>query len=167
MLDMIEHMRRQYHEQGHWKEYGLRGPLDLQPFAIATACEEQREQAKHQVALDMHIAETCVGPGFQTPSWYEERVRRVSTHLTPVEAPRSGDMKMCASRREPRPSLPERLSGSLPQLELLAAVLTLLVDLRPVQGDRKVALDLFDLPAQWAVAVLVLGDVQNALLLAL
>jgi hypothetical protein len=39
--------------QRDWRQYGLRGPNDLRPFAVIIGCENAREQVKHQIKLDM------------------------------------------------------------------------------------------------------------------
>jgi hypothetical protein len=74
MLEEIRSQRKAYHACEHWKLYGLHNPLDLDPFAIVTACEEQREDVKMQVNVDMICGgneHTC------SPAHHEAKVRHL------------------------------------------------------------------------------------------
>lgn len=44
--------------QRDWRQYGLKGPNDLRPFAMVWGCEEEREKIKYQVKFDLMIGES-------------------------------------------------------------------------------------------------------------
>lgn len=56
MLSTVDHLRRNHRQRDH-RQFGLHNPLDLDPFAVVIACEEEREKVKNQVDFDMMIGE--------------------------------------------------------------------------------------------------------------
>ena len=80
-LDTVEFLRKTWREQYRW-QLRLRNPLDLEPFAIVTACEEEREMVKHHVDMDILCYESSAQmseshPETQTPREHEQRVRHL------------------------------------------------------------------------------------------
>ena len=66
-LDTVKYMQDQHHKNRDWKRFGIHNPIDLQPFAVVTGCEEEREKVKNQVDFDIMIG--------QCGAHHEERVR--------------------------------------------------------------------------------------------
>jgi hypothetical protein len=81
MLDTVKWCQNEYHKWGRWREFKLYAALDLQPFAIVTACEERREIVKHQVSLDMLCYESMFSrtqpPISVDPNDHMRRVRHL------------------------------------------------------------------------------------------
>ena len=55
-LETAKFLQRQF-EQRDWRQFGLKGPNDLRPFAIIIGSEEEREKVKYQVNFDMMIGQ--------------------------------------------------------------------------------------------------------------
>src|SRR4051812_40107646 len=66
--------------QCDWRQYGLKGPNDLRPFAEIIGCEQAREQAKYQVNFDTSIYESLwarAEQGQADPKDHDTRVRLI------------------------------------------------------------------------------------------
>jgi hypothetical protein len=72
-LDVAARAQKRYAESGSWRQLKLQSPLDLQPFAFITACEEAREKVKRQIDVDM-LRYRCL-VDVETPEAHEQRVR--------------------------------------------------------------------------------------------
>jgi hypothetical protein len=55
-LDTAKFLQNQF-AQRDWRQFGLKGPNDLRPFAIIIGCEESREKVKHEIKMDTLCAE--------------------------------------------------------------------------------------------------------------
>lgn len=60
-----------------WRQFGLKGPNDLRPFAVIIGCQEEREKVRYQVNFDMMIG--------QCGAHHEERVRCLNDAWDGVE----------------------------------------------------------------------------------
>jgi hypothetical protein len=58
-LDTAKYLQNSFQQrvQRDWRQFGLKGPNDLRPFAMIWGCEEEREKVKYQVKFDMMIGE--------------------------------------------------------------------------------------------------------------
>jgi hypothetical protein len=58
-LDTAKYLQNSFQQrvQCDWRQFGLKGPNDLRPFAMIWGCEEEREKVKNQVKFDMMIGE--------------------------------------------------------------------------------------------------------------
>jgi hypothetical protein len=64
--------------QRDYRQFGMKNPGDLQPFAYITGCQEERERVKGQVELDLMLARIDKPhPTLNTPADHERRVRRL------------------------------------------------------------------------------------------
>jgi hypothetical protein len=55
-LDTAKFLQNQF-AQRDWRQFGLKGPNDLRPFAMIIGCEEAREKVNNQVNFDLMIGE--------------------------------------------------------------------------------------------------------------
>ena len=79
MLWTVQWLQKEYHRWGRWKDLKLYSALDLQPFAVVTACEEARERVKSQINLDMICGGTDSPP--DSPPAHERKVRHLDDAL--------------------------------------------------------------------------------------
>jgi hypothetical protein len=58
-LDTARFLQNSFQQrvQCDWRQFGLKGPNDLRPFAMIWGSEEEREKVKYQVNFDMMIGE--------------------------------------------------------------------------------------------------------------
>jgi hypothetical protein len=51
-LDTAKFLRNTFNQRD-WRQYGLKGPNDFRTFAYIIGCQEEREQVKHGINLDL------------------------------------------------------------------------------------------------------------------
>lgn len=75
-LDTAKYLQHQF-EQRDWRQFGLKGPNDLRPFANITGCEEERERAKHEFKMGILVGESH--------PYQDERVRWLARAVDGLE----------------------------------------------------------------------------------
>jgi hypothetical protein len=55
-LETARFLQNQF-AQRDWRQFGLKGPNDLRPFAMIIGCQEEREKVKYQVNFDLMIGQ--------------------------------------------------------------------------------------------------------------
>ena len=58
-LDTAQYLQNSFQQrvQCDWRQFGLKSPNDLRPFAMIIGSEEEREKVKYQVKFDMMIGQ--------------------------------------------------------------------------------------------------------------
>lgn len=78
-LDTAKYLQNSFQQrvQCDWRQFGLKGPNDLRPFAYIIGCEEERERAEHEIKMGI-----LVGQGHP---YQDERVRWLARAVDGLE----------------------------------------------------------------------------------